>query len=231
MVFKMKFNRFLLVLGLTAIGLTTASKKASALTWTIGSSPSPYNSPPYAYPGQSFTPNVSGSGSGTPGATAELQSFTFGPNSSGNLYIYSNPYSGTPSGLSSGSGLVGVSSAAVNGTYNFGNGGLLLSSVSSPFYAYTNSSFSSSYTTTDLYSGGSFYYTTSASSPFSNVSSYDWNFSATFTDTPTQAVPWNIEPGQGIALGLPLFIGLRMLKKRRALKSSTREVHDLTSAR
>ena len=142
----MKLNRFLLVLGLTAIGLTTASKKASALTWTIGTSSGTYTSPSYNYTGQSFTPNVSGpSGSGTPGATAELQSFTFGPNSSGNLYIYSNPYNGTPSNLGSGSGLVGVSSAAVNGTYNFGNGGLLLSSVSSPFYAYTNSSFSSRY--------------------------------------------------------------------------------------
>ena len=44
------------------------------------------------------------------------------------------------------------------------------------------------------------------------------------------AVPFEFSPGQGIALGLPLFIGLRMLKKRRALKNSTR-VHDLTSAR
>lgn len=160
-----------------------------------------------------------------------MQNFTFGPSSSGNLYIYSNRYNGTPSGLSLGSGLVGVSSAADNsGTYNFGNGGLLLSSMSSQFYAYTDRIFSSSSSTTNPYSGGSLYYTITTSMKFNNASNFDWNFSATFTDTPTQAVPWNIEPGLGVALGLPLFIGLRMLKNRRALKKSTR-VHDLTSKR
>ncbi|MEH1930586.1 hypothetical protein [Nostoc sp.] len=226
----MKLNRFLLVLGLTAIGLTTASKKANALTWTIGTNSGMSTSVNY-YHGQSFTPNVSGpSGLGTPGATVSLQSFTFGSSSSGNLYIYSNQYSGTPSGLSSGSGLIGVSSMAVNGTYNFGNGGLLLSSVSSPFYAYTDSSISS-LVGSNSYSGGSAYFTSNSSSIFANSSTLDWNFSATFTDTPTQAVPWNIEPRLGVALGLPLFIGLRMLKKRRALKNSSRKVHDLTSVR
>lgn len=206
----------------TVIALTD-THKASALTWSIGTSLGASTSPNY-YHGQSFTPTVLGpSGSGTPGATAYLQSFTFGPSSSGNLYIYSNPYNGTPSGLISGSGLIGVSSTADNsGTYNFGNGGLLLSSVSSQFYAYTDSSFNSLYRSTNPYPGGYYFY--SSGGNFSANPAFDWNFSANFKDTPTQAVPWNIEPGQGVALGLPLFIGLRMLKKRRALKKSTREV-------
>ena len=54
--------------------------------------------------------------------------------------------------------------------------------------------------------------------------------SATVPPDPA-TVPFDFSPSQGIALGLPLFIGLRMLKKRRALKNSTRKVHDLTSVR
>lgn len=45
------------------------------------------------------------------------------------------------------------------------------------------------------------------------------------------AVPFEFSPSQGIALGLPLFIGLRMLKKRRALKKSTREVQEIVRSR
>lgn len=213
-----------------ATGITLSDPhKASALTWTIGTS----SATGYAnnlYPGQSFTPNIlEPSGSGAPGSTAWLQSFTFGPNSSGNLYIYSTEYNGTPGGLASGSGLIGVSSPAVNGNYNFGNGGLLLPDVSSTFYAYTNSQFSSSVDVTDSYSGGSLYFANSSSSYFGTLLVYDWNFQASFADARTQAVPWNVEPGSGLALGLPLFIGLRILKKRRALKKSKSEVHEMTS--
>lgn len=50
------------------------------------------------------------------------------------------------------------------------------------------------------------------------------------TAVPT-AVPFEFSPGQGVALGLPLFIGLRMLKKRRALKKSTREVQEMVRSR
>lgn len=41
---------------------------------------------------------------------------------------------------------------------------------------------------------------------------------------PTRFRKFEFSPSQRIALGLPLFIGLRMIKKRRALKNSTREV-------
>ncbi len=101
--------------------------------------------------------------------------------------------------------------------------------MSSQFYAYTDARFSSSFSNTNPYSGGSAF--VSGGGNFVNYSSLDWNFSATFTDASTQAVPFEFSPTEGIALGLPLFMGLRMLKKRRALKNSTREVHDWTSAR
>ncbi len=54
----------------------------------------------------------------------------------------------------------------------------------------------------------------------------------TFSATPASAaVPWDFSPTQGVALGLPLFIGLRMLKKRRALKKSQSEVHEMIAQR
>lgn len=97
----MKLNRFLLVLGLTAIGLTTASKKASALTWTIGN----YTDTGYLQAGdrvfgQSFNPSILGdSGVGTPSSAASIiTNWSFysnaAPTSGGKLYIFSAPYSG-----------------------------------------------------------------------------------------------------------------------------------------
>ncbi len=47
----------------------------------------------------------------------------------------------------------------------------------------------------------------------------------------TAAVPWEFNPTEGVALGLPLFIGLRVLKKRRALKKSQSEVHEMIRSR
>lgn len=68
-----------------------------------------------------------------------------------------------------------------------------------------------------------------------NVVSYnnsiqpDQSFVGSISFSP-RAVPWNIEPGQGIALGLPLFIGLRMLKKRMANNSKS-EVQEMVRSR
>lgn len=68
-----------------------------------------------------------------------------------------------------------------------------------------------------------------------NVVSYNSNryggsaSAGSITFSPT-AVPFEFSPGQGIALGLPLFIGLRMLKKPKALKKRTR-VHEMINSR
>ena len=64
-----------------------------------------------------------------------------------------------------------------------------------------------------------------------NTSSYNSNGFSGVTYTPATAVPWDFSPNEGVALGLPLFIGLRMLKKRRALKNSTREVQQMIHSR
>ena len=48
-----------------------------------------------------------------------------------------------------------------------------------------------------------------------------------FTPVTATSVPFEFSQTEGIALGLPLFIGLRMLKKRKALKNSTRELQEI----
>lgn len=50
-----------------------------------------------------------------------------------------------------------------------------------------------------------------------------------FSVTPATAVPFDFSPSQGIVLGLPLFISLRMLKKRMASKKSKSTVDFLIS--
>ncbi len=51
--------------------------------------------------------------------------------------------------------------------------------------------------------------------------------SNTMTYSPGTPVPFEFNSTEGIALGFPLFIGLRMLKKRKALKNSTRELPEI----
>ena len=227
----MELKQFSCVLGL-AIGIITSYiPKASALTWTSGINTATTN---YTeFPGQSFTPNLQGNaGSGTSlsSGSAFLNSFSFGSNSTGILYIFSSPYTGTPQSITSYTGVnkLGVSSAAVNGTYSF-NGGLLLPDVTSKYYAYSDTSYTIQYSSGNPYNGGQETYATSSNSTYSTAND-SLNFSANFS-SPSASVPFEFSPTEGIALGLPLFIGLRMLKKRRALKNSSREVHDLTSAR
>ena len=209
----MKIKHFCLALNLATIGIiATNTPKASALTWTTGINSATISDS--EYPGQSFTPNLQGNaGSGTSpsNGSALLNSFSLGPNSTGLLYIFSSAYTGSPNGLASGSNKLGVSSPAVSGTYSF-NGGLLLPDVTSKYYAYADSQYTIQYTSDNPYNGGN-----ELASFVGNYSTVpdSLNFSANFSSA---SVPWNFSPSEGIVLGVPLFIGLRILKRKRALR-------------
>ena len=215
---------------LSCLATVIALEPAYSLTYTIGNNFSAGSVSTTALYGQSFTPSVGGNAADTNfgivasqnPSTVYLNSFTFNDPSYNTLPATIGIYD------SSGS-LITSSISKSNSTYNF-DGSTSLN------YTQKYSAFS----TTRIASAGYFVGTgypgggrlISNSTPPGSESSFDLRFSATFSDSSaTQAVPWNVEPGQGVALGLPLFIGLRMLKKRRALKNSTRKVHDLTSAR
>ncbi len=212
----MKIKHFCLALGLATIGIiATNTPKASALTWTTGMNDAMSNFT--TYPGQSFTPNQQGNaGSGTSpsNGSALLNSFSLGSNSTGLLYIFSSAYTGTPANLASysGSNKLGVSSAAVSGTYSF-NSGLLLPDVTSQYYAYADSQYMVKFTNNSSVVGNLFF-SNGSTSTYTQGSGY-FNFSANFSSA---SVPWNFSPSEGIVLGVPLFIGLRMLKRKRALR-------------
>lgn len=63
--------------------------------------------------------------------------------------------------------------------------------------------------------------------PPSELIDYSIFYISSFNSAPATEVPFEFNPGQGVALGLPLFIGLRMLKKRRALKKSNSELKEI----
>lgn len=230
----MKFKKFIFAFSVAvSTGITLSdTHKANALTWTVSNQSGTLNSGS-AYFGQSFRPsNLGSASSGSPPAngSAYLQDFSFGSNSTGKLYIFSSQYSSTPAQLAtySGSGLIGVSNVATSGIYQFGSGGLLLPDVNSTYYAYNDGNISYvKFSSSNPYSGGNAYSTINSNSTYITASNVDINFSANFSAaTP---VPWNFSPESGLALGVPLFLGMRMLKKRRALKNNTREAHERQS--
>jgi hypothetical protein len=221
---------FALTIAVSTGGILIDAHKANALNWTVSNQQGTSVSSS-GYFGQSFTPSnlgANGLGSAPTSGSAYLQDFSLGSNSTGKLYIFSSQYTGNTSSLAtySGSDLIGVSNVSTSGIYQFSLGGLLLPNVNSTYYDYEDGLISSvKFSSSNPYSGGIAYSTASPSSAYGAVLSFDLNFSANLATA--TAVPWNFSPESGLALGLPLFITLRMLKKRKALKNSTRELQEI----
>ncbi len=220
----MKVFQVAAALGLAGISVLQQVGSASGLTFTVVNSAGS-GTISTSYVGQSFTPSIQGTGTGTAPSSggAYLNSFSFGAvNSasgiaSGMLYVFSSAYTGTPNNLAS-SNPLGVSAPASGGQYNFSGNGVLLSNVTSPYYVYSDTLQSIGGSSSSTYSGGNLFFTFSGTSNFASQSTFDTNFTATLTPAGATGVPFEFSPIQGIVMGVPLFTGLRILKKRKALK-------------
>ena len=228
---RMNFRRHTFIAVFSCLATVIASKPAYSLTFTIGNDYSATSVGSATLYGQTFTPSVGGNAADTNftivssqnPSTVYLNSFTFNDTSYNTLPATIGIYN------SSGS-LITSSILKSNYTYNF-DGNKPLNFTQKYFAFSTTRIASGSYSAAvGGYSGGA--RLLNNSTPPGSEGSANLKFYATLSDSSaTTAVPFEFNPEQGIALGLPLFIGLRMLKKRRALKNSTRSVHDLTSAR
>lgn len=242
----MIMKRYTLALGLAGLGVLQQVTPAHALAWEIGNSTQTgfLQSSGVSF-GQSFDTSVlGGSGVGTASSPASITSWSFysnaAPTSGGDLYIFSTPYTGTVTALkSTTTNLIGKSNTgtynAANLTYSYDFGSGLHLPNSGKYYAYSDAAFPAGrlhyFSSTTTYDGSTLgrWTASSTSSTFTNQETlFDAKFQANFTSTP---VPFEFSPTQGVVLGLPLFIGLRMLKKRMALKKSKSEIHEMIRSR
>ena len=117
-------------------------------------------------------------------------------------------------------------------TFSFG-GGLALNS-NATYYAYSDTNYSGKgfnvYSSSVYKINGSGVTSYSNNNPSNGFGSANGarRFDATF-DNASPGVPWEFSPVSGIALGVPLFIGLRILKKRAARKSTASKANETVS--
>ncbi len=199
---------------LAGLALMVASPKAQALSWNFN----------YSLPldGDSSNPTISGSGTlnytGSGDNTFDITSLSFQENGVSGTYTLDNSsnYYSQPNYYSNlGKNQIQVVNRAVS-KWNF--------------YAFNSNATGDTYGR-NLFSDGignpALSYTNTGSSY--NQAYYNTDLNGTKFTAASATVPFDFSPSQGIALGLPLFIGLRMLKKRRALKKSTREVQEINN--
>lgn len=224
----MKLQNLSLTLGLAGLCVLQQVSSARALSYTTSNSAGTSSSG-QGYFGQSFTPSIQGNaGTGTAPSSGNvfLNSFSFGGVNTasgiagGYLYIFANQFTGTPEQLAT-SSYYAKSNLASGGVWTFSGNGVDLS-VNSTYYAYEDGLIPSiGYSDTNPYSGGIIDGVGTAGENFSAntvaYANYDSNFTATYTASVT-AVPWEFNPAQGVVLGLPLFLGLRILNKRKLRK-------------
>ena len=100
------------------------------------------------------------------------------------LYLLSNEYLGTPSGLSSASNVLGVASAS-GGLWSFDSSVILSSNTQ--YWFYTESALTGSLTGNNDVSGTSYYWTGSSSSNFA-LATNDINYTLTGTAVPEPSI-------------------------------------------
>jgi hypothetical protein len=79
------------------------------------------------------------------------------------------------------------------------------------------------------YSGGINSITNTSGTTNSSTSFYNNSGFSGVTYTSATAVPFDFNPAEGAALGIPLFIGLGMLRKRATKKVAAQKVAELVS--
>lgn len=196
----MNLRNFGLALGLAGLGLITGSTSVQALTWDFNTNfGSGYLSISEDNPtdGEHVLSDFS--------FTANNQSYgswkILNPNTNYKVGILKNKVDSTYiNNLSNTSSLLTISNQRGNNSNN-------ISTIST---TYASGPFGFSFPMTTI--------TTVASDP---------NFPTFQQRGVSAAVPFNFSPEQGVVLGLPLFIGLRMLKKRMALRKSKVTVEEV----
>ncbi len=196
---------------LAGLALMVASPKAQALSWNFT----------YLLPlNGNSSPAISGSGTlsytGSGDNTFNITSLSFQENGVSGTYTLdnsSNYYQNNNYSSTLAKNQIRVVSGAVN-SWNFyaSNSNATGDTWGRNFFEDGFGNPALSYTST----GSSF-----------NQAYYNFDLNGTKFTAASATVPFDFSPSQGVVLGLPLFIGLRMLKKHRALKKSTRKVHDL----
>jgi hypothetical protein len=178
--------------------------------------------------GQGFNPSVQGNaGTGTRPVSGSvfLTSFSFGAVSSasgiavGNLYVFSAPYTNTPTNLAvTSTNLIGSSNGTSSNFYTFAGNGLTLD-VNTDYYAYQDAAnifvgFGGTYGNASSQIG---FQANNSSSSFSPVPAADLNFTANFTTS--VPVPFEFSPTLGIGILGGAWLVRRKLRKKSAITS------------